>query len=241
LATAATARVVTTLMILGAVARASSPDGGRATGLDLELHEAFTAAPPRPSPGATLAPPRSSGATPLSKRYPLGATPDGGYLYQGPSFDARIARDGGVTFSSAGAPFVRLPDTRAPGRDPTMGGDPAAAGGGPTLRFDVTDAYLRRLRKDPARDAKAAFLSGTFDLRMNMALAAKDNLRRAALARLHARLDELWSDPGLTASQRRKILQATWEGLGRDDDAARAIVRDFARRHLSPARAAAFH
>ena len=241
MATGRTVRVFTTaLMFLGAVARASSPDGGRAAGLDLDLHQPFTAAPPRPAPGATLAPPRSSGATPLSKRYPLGPTPDGGYLYQGPSFDARIAPDGGVTFSSARAPFARLPEPRAPGRDPTTGGDPTAVGGGPTLRFDVTDEYLRRLRKDPARDAKAAFLTGTFDLRMKMALAAKDDLRRAALARLPARLDELWSDPGLTASQRRKILQATWDGLGRDDAAARAIVRDFARRHLPPSRAAAF-
>ena len=49
-------RVFTTaLMFLGAVARASSPDGGRAAGIDLDLHQPFTAAPPRPAPGATLA------------------------------------------------------------------------------------------------------------------------------------------------------------------------------------------
>ena len=73
-----------------------------------------------------------------------------------------------------------------------------------------------------------------------MALEAREELRQAALARLPARLNELWRDPRLTALERQTILLATWDTLGSGNAAAREIVRDFARRHLPPAKAAAF-
>jgi len=229
-------------MFFGGVARASSPDAGRAAKVDLDLRPPpLAAASPRPSPGASLEPPR--GTSPLSpaSKYQLRPTSDGGYLYESAAFDARIAPDGAVTFSTSGAAFTQAPGTRAPGRDPTTSGGAPAPGGGPTVHFDVTDEYLRRLRKDPARDAKAAFLAGTFDLRIKMALAAREELRQAALARLPARLNELWTDPGLKLLERQTILRATWDGLGGGNAAAREIVRDFARHHLPSAKAAAFH
>ena len=173
-------------------------------------------------------------------KYQLRPASDGGYLYEGTAFNAHVAPDGSVTFAARGSAFTRAADTRAPGRDPTTSGESAAAGGGPSLRFDVTDEYLRRLRKDPTRDAKAAFLTGTFDVRLKMALAARDEIRRAALARLPARLNELWKDPRLTALERQTILLATWNTLGAENADARAIVADFARRHLPPTQAAAF-
>jgi len=229
------------LMLFGAIARASSADAGRAASIDLDLHSPpVMAAPPRPSPGATLEPPRSMSPLSSATSYRLRPASDGGYLYEGAAFDARIAPDGAVTFSTHGAAFTRSGDTRAPGRDPTTSGESVAPGGGPGLRFDVTDEYLRRLRRDPTRYAKAAFLTGTFDLRMKMVLASREELRQAALARLPARLNELWRDPRLTLRERQTILLATWKTLGNENAAARAIVGDFARRHLPPAKAAAF-
>ena len=228
-------------MLFGVVARASSPDAGRPAKIDLELRQPpLTADAPRPSPGATLAPPRSMSPSSPATRYQLRPASDGGYLYAGSAFDARIAPDGVVTFSNRSSPFTRAADARAPGRDPTTSGDTAGPGGGPGLRFDVTDEYRRRLRKDPTRDAKSAFLTGTFDLRMKMALAAREEVRQAALARLPARLNELWRDPRLTVLERQTILLATWESLGSGNAAARGIVRDFAQRHLPPAKLAAF-
>jgi hypothetical protein len=229
------------MLLFGAVARASSPDAGRPTKVDLALRPPpLMAAAPRPSPGATLAPPRSMGPSSPATRYELRPASDGGYVYEGTAFDARIAPDGAVTFSNRASVFTRAADTRAPGRDPTTSGQSASAGGGPGLRFDVTDEYLRRLRRDPTRDAKAAFLTGTFDLRIKMALAAHEEVRQAALARLPARLNELWRDPKLTVLERQTILLKTWDSLGSGNAAAREIVRDFARRHLPPAKAAAF-
>jgi hypothetical protein len=187
-------------------------------------------------------------ATPT--QFQLRALSDGGYLYAGTAFDARIAPDGGVTFSASGSPLARDADVRAPGRDPTTAPgrdaitspEPVTVGGGPSLHFDATNEYLRRLHKDPARDAKAAFLTATFELRMKLALEARHELRQAALDELPARLAELWSDPRLTIAERQQLLLATWTTLGGEQDsAARAIVRDFARRHLPRSKAAAFH
>jgi hypothetical protein len=86
----------------------------------------------------------------------------------------------------------------------------------------------------------AAFLTGTFDLRIKMALAAREEIGQAALARLPARLNELARDPRLTILERQAILRATWDGSGGANPAVRAIVRDFAWRHLPPAKAATF-
>ena len=181
----------------------------------------------------------------VGARYQLRPTSDGGYLYREPAFSAHIMADGTVRFSSSGLSVARDREDRARAiddRDPVTSSEPVTVGGGPGLHFDATDEYLRRLGKDPARDAKAAFLTGTFDLRMKMALDARSGLRRAALADLPARLDELWRDKRLTAAERRHLLHTIRDELGEgpNNAEARAVVRDFARRHLSPKEAATF-
>jgi len=170
---------------------------------------------------------------------------DGGYLYREPSFTAHVMADGTVRFSSSGLSVAGDGEDRArviDDHDPVTSSEPVTVGGGPGLHFDATDEYLRRLGRDPARDAKAAFLTGTFDLRMKMALDARRGLRRAALAELPARLDELWRDDRLTAAERRHLLHAIRDELGNgtNNSEARAIVRDFARRHLPLKEAATF-
>jgi hypothetical protein len=232
------------LIFLAANAHASPSDGKRAARVDLDLHEPPGVADPANAsrPGATLRPPRSTMASSSPTQYQLRPLSDGGYLYVGTAFDARIAADGSVVFSAGDSPLARDADVRAPGRDPTTSQESVSVGGGPSLHFDATNEYLRRLHKDPARDAKAAFLTGTFELRMKMALEARRELRQAALDELPARLAELWSDQRLTVSERRQLLLAMWDNFGSgQDNAARAIVRDFAKRHLPRAKAAAFH
>jgi hypothetical protein len=220
--------------------------GGRAASIDLDLHQSppsrAAPSPSTPTPaGALLTPP--GGAT--AARYQLRPTLDGGYFYREPAFTAHVMADGTVRFSSSGLSLARDKEDRgrvADDRDPLTSAEPVTVGGGPGLHFDATDEYLRRLGKDPARDAKAAFLTGTFDLRMKMALDARSGLRRAALADLPARLDELWRDDRLTVAERRHLLHTIRDELGNGPNSseARAIVRDFARRHLPPKEAASF-
>jgi hypothetical protein len=236
------------LMVPWATAEGAPRDGGRAPAptVDLDLRrpppgDATTRPPP---PGAVLSPPGDSTLT----RYALLPTPDGGYSYQGPTFKAHIAVDGTVAFSNGVLTVARDPENRAlapsgdpiTAQDPVTSPEPVTVGGGPSLHFDATHEYLRRFGKDPARDAKAAFLTGTFDLRMKMALESRRELRQAALADLPARLDELWADPRLTPSERRQLLRAMRDGIasGPGGAPARAVLRDFARRHL-PAKEAA--
>jgi hypothetical protein len=238
-----------TLMLLVAVgafgpaARAAAPDGGRPARINLDLSKSEAAdIAPEPTPaGATLRPPRSSLAEPAP--YVLEPTSGGGYLYRGQTFDARIASDGSVTFTNKRAPVAPAGSPALPGRGPFASREPARVGGRPGLRFDLTDEYVHKLHKDPAREAKASFLAGTFDVRMKLAMEARTELRRAAVANLPTQLDELWRDPQLTPSERERLLRATWDGLAADTPngaAGRAIVRDFARRHLSAKKAAAY-
>jgi hypothetical protein len=215
----------------------------RPAGVDLDLHRPppSKAQTPALTPvGARLTPP-----TTASNPYHLRPAPDGGYLYQGPAFDAHILADGTVEFSSRDLSIARDPEDRghaSEDHDPVTATEPVSVGGGPALHFDATNEYLRRLGKDPARDAKAAFLTGTFDLRMKLAFDARSDVRRAALADLPDRLNELWRDRRLTLSERRHLLRAIWDEMdnGPNNARARVAVRDFARRHLPPKEAATF-
>ena len=221
----------------------SSREGKPAARVDLDLHHPPPGdSTPAPTPeGALLTPPTRT----RPDSYQLRPAPDGGYLYKGTAFNAHILIDGSVEFSSRRLTAERDPVDRghvAEDRDPVTSTEPVPVGGGPGLHFDATNEYRRRLGKDPDRDAKAAFLTGTFDLRMKMAFDARSDLRRAALSELPTRLNGMWSDPRLTAAERRHLLHAIWDELGPGPSNARArtVVRDFARRHLPPKEAAAF-
>jgi hypothetical protein len=223
------------ILAAGPGAMASPPDGGRLD-LDLSDREVAKIVPPATPPGAILRPPRSSLVEPAP--LVLEPSPDGGYLYRGAMFDARIAADGSVTYSNKDLSIERAAGGPAiTGRDPFGSHDAGRAGGGPALRFDLTNEYLRRLHKDPARDAKAVFLTRTFDLRMKLAMNARSELRQAALDNLPVELQRLWHDRHFTTSERERLLYAAFEGFPvetADGAAARKIVRDFARRHLPP-------
>jgi hypothetical protein len=229
------------LVLWTASAQGASPDGGRPRAIDLDLHAPPQGTTPQQPPaGSLLRPPRGSEPA----RYQLRPLSDGGYAYQGPTFGARIAADGTVTFSTRRLSIARDSDSGARVLDRNrLDRSGPVVGGGPNLRFDATDEYLRLLGKDPSRDAKAAFMAETLELRMKMALAARRELREAALADLPRRLDALWADPRLTRSERRQLLREirAQSGDGPKGDAARAIVSDFERRHLSRKEIEALH
>jgi hypothetical protein len=200
-------------------------------------------------PGAVLQQPQTGTTPPPEKRrYQLKPTRDGGYAYEGPDFNARIAPDGTVSFSRPGIQLAPAgPDPRTVGidaitpQDP-IGGAPIAVPSGPGIRFDATDEYLRAMGKDPVRQQKAEFLAATFDLRINMTARANRARTRAALDELPAWLDRIWHDPRFTPAERRHLLAAMWDDLapGPDGDAARAVIRSFAQQHLTAQEAASF-
>jgi hypothetical protein len=199
--------------------------------------------------GTELEPAQRGAISAERPRYELHPTPDGGYIYHGHQFGARIHRDGSVTFIGATADFP--PDGTDPAtvgidavtpQDPISGDIPIAVESRPGIRFDATDEYLRLLGKDPAKQEKTMFLAATFDLRMRMTARVRDADRRVALAELPGRLEEVWSDPRFSEIERRHLLLAMWNDLapGPDGAPARAVMRKFVDAHLLPGEAALF-
>jgi hypothetical protein len=143
-------------------------------------------------------------------------------------------------FRPATRRFTRAFERRAPGRDPTTSGEFAAPGWWP-------DPSLRRHGRisPPAPQGADARRKGGLSYRY-VRSSDQNGPHRARrdpashLARLPARLNELGRDPRCTILERPAILRATWDGSGRANPAVRAIVRDFAWRHLPPANAATF-
>ncbi len=111
------------------------------------------------------------------------------------------------------------------------------------LRADLTDQYMRLMGSDPYGPQKAAFLAGTFDMRMKMAAQQHRANVRAALDDLSRELATVWSDTRFSVAERSHIIYLMWQDTSADDpDALRArrIIQDFAHRNLPPAEAARF-
>jgi len=102
---------------------------------------------------------------------------------------------------------------------------PIAAGG----LMDLTDAYMRWMKQDPYRPAKARFLAATFELRIKMATRRHKELLRQSLEDLPARLQALWRDPARPPVEKRQLLFLLWneasEGEQRPDGETRRAVR----------------
>jgi hypothetical protein len=111
------------------------------------------------------------------------------------------------------------------------------------LRADLTDQYTRLMGNDPYGPQKAAFLTSTFDMRMNMASQQHRANVSAALDDLSRELREVWGDTRYSVAERSNIIYLMWQDTSADDsDArhARQMIEDFARRNLPPAAAARF-
>jgi len=129
-----------------------------------------------------------------------------GYVWENSQFEARVGRDGVVTFK----------DKRHYGT------------------FDLTDEIMRMLGQDPYGLEKTRFLSATFEFRINLAIEARKIDVKKALDRLPSYLDDLWGDDRYTPQERRRILYELWSEIDRtpDGDRAARIIEDFVRHHL---------
>ena len=150
------------------------------------------------------------------ERFPLKLESDG-YHYDGPSFSAKIAMDGRVTFDEHA---IR---------------DFKGLSGG----FDITDMLMRGHKQDPYRYEKEKFMDNTSKLRAELTARARKERLESSLAVLPARLEQVWSDLNHSTRERRGILYAMWrEAAGSDDEVgaagkkARATIEAFIRERL---------
>jgi hypothetical protein len=100
--------------------------------------------------------------------------------------------------------------------------------------MDLTDAYMRMMKQDPYRYAKARFLAATFELRTKMSIDRTAALLRESLDTMQGRLQAIWNDVARAAVERRQILWRLWEEAGDGDSGleARAIIERFVRDRL---------
>ncbi len=111
------------------------------------------------------------------------------------------------------------------------------------LRADITDQYTRLMGGDPYGPQKAAFLAGTFDVRMKMAAQQHRANVSTALDDLSRELAAIWADARFSPAERGHIIYLLWLDTSESDAdglRARRIIQDFARRNLPPAQAARF-
>ena len=103
---------------------------------------------------------------------------------------------------------------------------------------DYNDEYLRSRGEDPLAQEKAAFLSATFDLRMELARRTHAAAISRAADEIPAQLARIWADERLTVRERRRLLFEIW--LDADDPdsspagAVRRAVETFVRERLPP-------
>jgi len=150
------------------------------------------------------------------ERFPLKLEGDG-YHYDGPSFSAKIAMDGKVTFD-----------------DHSIRDFKGLSGG-----FDLTDLAMKGHKQDPYRYEKEKFMENTQKLRGELTTKARRDRLESSLAALPAQLDQVWGEAGRSARERRGLLYAMWrEAAGSDDEVgaagrkARATIEAFIRDRL---------
>ena len=150
------------------------------------------------------------------ERFPLKLENDG-YHYEGPSFSAKIAMDGRVTFD-----------------DHSIRDFKGLSGG-----FDLTDLAMKGRKQDPYRYEKEKFMDNTSKLRGELTTRARKSQLESSLAALPDHLEQVWSDAYRSARERRGVLYAMWrEAAGSDDDVgaagrkARATIEAFIRARL---------
>lgn len=150
------------------------------------------------------------------ERFPLKLESDG-YHYDGPSFSAKIAMDGHVTFD-----------------DHSIRDFKGLSGG-----FDLTDLAMRGHHQDPYRYEKEKFMDNTSKLRAELTAKARKERLESSLASLPSHLEQIWTDASRSPRERRGVLYAMWrEAAGSDDEVgaagkkARATIEAFIRERL---------
>jgi hypothetical protein len=150
------------------------------------------------------------------ERFPLTLEGDG-YHYSGPSFSAKIAMDGRVTFE-----------------DHAIRDFKGLSGG-----FDLTDIAMKAKKQDPYRYEKEKFMELTSKLRGDLTTKARRDRLESSLAGLPEHLEQIWGDLSRPAIDRRRMLFAMWkdaagsdEELGPAAKKARTTIEGFIRDRL---------
>jgi hypothetical protein len=175
--------------------------------------------------GAKITAPRLEGAPDVGTPGPSAAAlglerqDDGAWIYVDPGgrFSARIEDDGSVRFGDR----WRRPDDRDARRPrPERGrccGAPAegfghavnALSGAPV---SGPSEWAFRLRgHDPVAAAKAQMLARTRPFRARLAVAWHKGVLATRLSRLPGELERLWTDPDLSAQEKRRMIFRRWD------------------------------
>ncbi|NNE18875.1 MAG: hypothetical protein HKN10_10400 [Myxococcales bacterium] len=129
---------------------------------------------------------------------------DGTHHYQGHAFKAVVEQDGSVTFDDGYSQGV-------------------------TVRFDITDAIMRRRGEDPYRVEKNWFLEGTETFRQELFERWQAKQTLAAIRKLRVRLLRIHEDQTLTGNEKAARVIALFEDTS-DDEAgasARTAIAEF--------------
>ncbi|MBT8452593.1 MAG: hypothetical protein KJO40_11545 [Deltaproteobacteria bacterium] len=124
---------------------------------------------------------------------------DGTHHFQGHTFKAVVEPDGSVTFDDG-------------------------YGQGVTLRFDITDAIMRRRGEDPYRVEKNWFLEGTQEFRHELYERWQAKQTLVAIRKLRARLLRISENETLSGSEKEARVIALFQDTA--DDEAGALARN---------------
>jgi hypothetical protein len=124
---------------------------------------------------------------------------DGTHHYRGHAFRAVVENDGSVTFDDGYAQ-------------------------GATVRFDITDAVMRRRGEDPYRVEKDWFLEGTEELRQELFDRWRAKQALVAIRKLRARLNRIAENDALSGSGKSALVIAMFRDTS--DDEVGASARD---------------
>ncbi|MBT8469544.1 MAG: hypothetical protein KJN97_12425, partial [Deltaproteobacteria bacterium] len=129
---------------------------------------------------------------------------DGTHHYKGHAFKAVVEPDGSVTFDDG-------------------------YGQGVTVRFDVTDAIMRRRGEDPYRVEKNWFLEGTEVFRQELFDRWQAKQTLIAIRKLRIRLLRIHESEALTGSEKAARVIALFEDTSEDEAgaSARTAIAEF--------------
>jgi len=129
---------------------------------------------------------------------------DGTHHYKGHAFKAVVEKDGSVTFDDGYAQGV-------------------------TVRFDITDALMRRRGEDPYRVEKNWFLEGTEEFRQELFERWQAKQTLVAVRKLRVRLLRISENDSLTGNEKAARIIALFKDTS-DDEAgasARTAITEF--------------
>lgn len=168
----------------------------------------------------------------------LHAMRDGSYTYSNSRFHVRIDPDGDVSFQDIhfGASG---PGEWADAAGLPPGSQPVAL---VTIRFDITEEWMRANGQDPLRTERAWFMTETEELRERLHASAVRRFDSNSMRRLSARLAAIASDAHMSTSAKHAAVLEIWDDCATDSigERARAQIVEFVQQHFPAGSALAY-